>query len=206
MKLGLFLMIGVTMTAADMSGRYHLTGQREMGSELMLKPDGTFEFMWAYGSADYWGRGTWKRDHDVVILTSADSKLKPPFGLVKSAQGKAGETRIRVVGPRGNPVPDIEVYLMVDGDEPIQRRTDSDGVALIETKSAGKRSVVFEIPEALYRGKALPLDDAAMHDFTFEINGEAVTEMRFENELLIIKGEDLLMQHWPNGPQMRYTK
>ena len=31
------------MTAADMSGHYHLTGQREMGSELMLRPDGTFE-------------------------------------------------------------------------------------------------------------------------------------------------------------------
>jgi len=192
------------MTAADMSGHYHLTGQREMGSELMLKPDGTFEYMFAYGSADFWARGTWKTEQGVVVLKSADSKLKPPFGLVKSAVGQAGETRIKVVGPRGNPVPDIEVYLKADGDEPIQKRTDSEGVALIES-SAGKRSVVFEIPEALYRSKPIPLS-AESRDFTFEICGEAVTEARFESEALIIEGADLLMHHWPDGPRMRYVK
>lgn len=38
-----------------------------MGSELLLKPDGTFEFLLAYGAADYHTHGSWRRENDSVV-------------------------------------------------------------------------------------------------------------------------------------------
>ena len=37
----------------------------EVGSELLLRPDGSFEFMLAYGANDQYGKGCWvaKGDH-----------------------------------------------------------------------------------------------------------------------------------------------
>ena len=58
MKLGLILIAASILNGADMTGPYYLRGIMEVGSELLLRPDGTFEFMLSYGAADYWGRGT----------------------------------------------------------------------------------------------------------------------------------------------------
>src|SRR5882724_4805158 len=90
MKLRIFalaaFMAGV-LAADDPAGHYYLQNVREMGSELLLKPDGRFEFMLAYGAADYHAKGSWRHDHDVVILNSEDTNA-PPFRLVRSLAGK----------------------------------------------------------------------------------------------------------------------
>ena len=44
--------------AASPAGHYVLRGVMEVGSELLLKPDGTFEFALAYGATDYYAKGT----------------------------------------------------------------------------------------------------------------------------------------------------
>ena len=62
----------------DAAGHYVLQGVMEVGSELMLKPDGTFEYMLAYGAADYWAKGTWKQEGKAVILHS-NGKEEAPF-------------------------------------------------------------------------------------------------------------------------------
>lgn len=43
----------------DLSGHYVLNGAMEVGSQLLLLPDGQFEFMLAYGAIDQYGRGCW---------------------------------------------------------------------------------------------------------------------------------------------------
>ncbi len=45
--------------AAKYAGHYYLNGVMEVGSELLLKPDGSFEFMLAYGANDQYGKGCW---------------------------------------------------------------------------------------------------------------------------------------------------
>ena len=78
----------------DLAGSYVLHGEMEVGAELLLKPDGKFEFMLAYGAADYWAKGTWKHDGNTVILHSAGKK-EEPFKLLRS---EAGEIRVFVLG------------------------------------------------------------------------------------------------------------
>jgi hypothetical protein len=63
---------GAALAAADaaLAGHYYLYGVTEVGSELLLKPDGTFEWMLAYGAVDQAAHGTWKREAGEVVLTA----------------------------------------------------------------------------------------------------------------------------------------
>jgi hypothetical protein len=50
----------------DLAGHYVVHGVREVGSEFWLKPDGSFEYMLVYGAADYWAKGTWRRQANLA--------------------------------------------------------------------------------------------------------------------------------------------
>lgn len=64
---------------AALVGHYYLSGVRETGSELLLKPDGRFEWFISYGAVDQTAKGRWSRDGQGVTLTadlpSADAPL-----------------------------------------------------------------------------------------------------------------------------------
>src|SRR3954454_9126536 len=107
--LGVMTMGGaMAQQTATLEGHYYLQHVREVGSELMLKPDGTFEFMLAYGAADYWGKGTWKVKDGAVFLNSAPAKDHPPFRLMASSAMKTAAIRVRVQAPNGRAVPNID--------------------------------------------------------------------------------------------------
>ena len=65
-------LFGSLATAADTSdptGHYYLSGMTEVGSELLLKKSGEFEWVLMYGATDMAAQGTWKRDGQRIVLT-----------------------------------------------------------------------------------------------------------------------------------------
>lgn len=57
-----------------LAGHYYLNGVMEVGSELLLRPDGSFEFMLAYGANDQYGKGCWvKRGSTVEVVPTGRS-------------------------------------------------------------------------------------------------------------------------------------
>ncbi|WP_322845292.1 hypothetical protein [Pseudomonas sp. B33.4] len=64
----------ITQASADtpsLDGHYYLSGAMEMGAELLLRKDGTFDAGVAYGSADGFAKGTWQVDKEILTLKSA---------------------------------------------------------------------------------------------------------------------------------------
>ena len=57
----------------DMTGHYYMSGVREVGSELMLRPDGSYEWFLAYGALDQYSVGQWRKSGNEIVLT-ADAK------------------------------------------------------------------------------------------------------------------------------------
>ena len=51
------LLLSSCLPGADLAGHYVLSGVMEVGSELLLEPGGTFQYMLAYGAADYSANG-----------------------------------------------------------------------------------------------------------------------------------------------------
>ena len=197
----------LALFAADLSGAYHLTNVREAGSELLLRPNGSFEYMFAYGAADYWAKGTWKAVNDSVVLTSIPSQGESKaFRLTGSSSSNSPAVQVRLVspGPNPRPVPNIDVTLVtVKGTA--KARTDSSGVAMFE-KTAAIQGVEFEIRVYGFRSGVLGVNPAHS-DFTFEIHGEVITEVRFDAEPLKVDKSNLHMRNWGGGQQeMVYVK
>ncbi len=70
---------------AGLADHYYLSGVMETGSELLLRPDGTFDFYISYGAVDLTARGTWRRDGNGVLLTAAAPDAnKPLFAYVNA--------------------------------------------------------------------------------------------------------------------------
>jgi hypothetical protein len=186
----------------DVAGHYVLRGVMEVGSELLLKPDGQFEFMLAYGAADYFAKGTWHRDKDGVHLKTTGTK-EEPFRFLHSEPGTAGRIRVSVIGKNGRGVPNIRVTLhSAEGDPEAQ--TTEDGAAVFPDVKK-PRAVSFEV--RVYQVEAGPFDINPEHkDISFEINGDAIQQVVFEDERLAIEQDTLVMTHWGTDHPMRYEK
>ncbi len=186
----------------DVAGHYYLQGLREVGSELLLKPDGKFEYMLAYGAADYHAEGSWRRDGDDVVLKTA-GKEEPPFKPIKSEATKTPGVRVWVKAPNGQAVPNIMVILQTPDDN-LEGRTDQDGVAFFP--QAREAKAVWLVVR-VYQLEAGPYAVTAGHnDLHFEINGEAITRVLFKDERLRIDGKALEMRFWNKDQPMRYVK
>jgi hypothetical protein len=56
-------------------GKYEMQGVPEVGSQLVIKKNGSFEFALAYGANDQYGKGCWTQT-DRVIALFADNGRK----------------------------------------------------------------------------------------------------------------------------------
>jgi hypothetical protein len=200
--ISLLAVAALTASGEDLAGHYVLQGVMEVGSELLLKPDGNFEYMLAYGAADYWAKGKWRRENNRVVLESVGKK-EPPFRLLRSEFGKPGSIRVWVIGKNGLGVENIQIALQA-GDRNIEATTTADGVAEFPD-AANARAVTFEV--RVYSIKAGPFAlSPSHHDFYFEINGDAITQVLFKDEPLVIDGNALVMKYWNGEQPFRYEK
>jgi hypothetical protein len=101
---------GCTPGDASLVGHYYLNGVMEVGSELLLKKDGSFEFMLAYGANDQYGKGCWvKKGSTVEIIpagrSSASTHQTPDdsgfSGLVLTISGRSLIWNINNSGHKG---------------------------------------------------------------------------------------------------------
>lgn len=203
-RIILILLTAAALAAqtGNFAGRYFLQNLREAGSELLLRPNGTFEFAFAYGAADYSAKGTWRAQAGAVILNSAAAKPAPPFSLKGSTASQEPAILVRVQGPNGRGIPNIDV-LLGTAKGPLKARTDSSGEAEFP-KDDPAQSVAFSI--RVYELVTEPVKLNPLHnEFTFEINGEAITTVVFADERLVVSGKALILRHWPDR-EMRYEK
>jgi hypothetical protein len=61
---------GCAPADASLAGHYYLSGVMEVGSELLLQPDGQFQYVLAYGALDELAEGCWSRAGDRVTLVA----------------------------------------------------------------------------------------------------------------------------------------
>ncbi|RZG49190.1 hypothetical protein EXG28_06450, partial [Acinetobacter baumannii] len=62
------------------SGHYYLHGVMEVGSELLLQPDGKFQWMLAVGALDQYAEGTWWKNGDCIGL-KPEAKFKKDLSI-----------------------------------------------------------------------------------------------------------------------------
>lgn len=125
-------------TAKSLAGHYYLQGVREVGSELLLKADGSFEWFISYGSVDQFARGRWSVAQDQLELRSVGPEHAPVFRLFSEEEmrvrhpAEAG-TWVAIVGmPQVGPMPGAEVTFETKSGKRVTAVTDAYGDAVAE--------------------------------------------------------------------------
>lgn len=114
------LSLPVSASAADqpapsLPGHYYLQGVTEVGSELLLKKDGKFEWMLAYGNVDQQASGDWRVSGDEVTLQAASLGKAPQFRVFEEEEMRiqkpaAAGLWVAIVGfPQLGPMVGVEV-------------------------------------------------------------------------------------------------
>ncbi|MCC2977707.1 putative holin [Sphingomonas sp. PL-96] len=75
--LAAVLMVPAAVVAAPqgLPGHYYLSGMTEVGSELLLRADGRYRWMLAYGALDLAVEGSWTRSGDTLTLVADPDML-----------------------------------------------------------------------------------------------------------------------------------
>ncbi|PIF13346.1 hypothetical protein [Janthinobacterium sp. 13] len=100
---------------ATLPGHYYLQGVMETGSELLLKKDGTFEWMLSYGNTDEQASGEWRVAGDLVTLEAGNGGKEPQFRVFEEAEMRIQKPAeaglwVAIVGyPQVGPMPGVEV-------------------------------------------------------------------------------------------------
>ena len=188
--------------AASPAGHYVLRGVMEVGSELLLKPDGTFEFALAYGATDYYAKGTWRDEKGDVILNS-EGKDEPPFRLTRSAITKAPGIRVRVHSPDNQPASQIDVVIVTPAGRAAGRTGDDGSVEFADKSGATTAFLHIRVYDVQAGPFAL---DPKQNEYDFELNADAVTRVPFKDERLKQDGTILILLHYGADHPMRYEK
>lgn len=136
---GFLLSAGANAGPADgLAGHYYLEGGRsEVGSELLLRKDGTFEWALMYGAVDQGARGTWAKKDDRVVLTPARAE-EPVFRVFREDDYKArepvepGRWIAMLSVPGLGPLGAVEVRFEARSGKTASAVSEEDGAAVVE--------------------------------------------------------------------------
>jgi hypothetical protein len=200
--------------ARELAGHYYLSGGGEMGSELLLKENGDFDWVLMYGAVDQYAHGTWTLKDGKVRLTSA-AQGKPDFKLFddddygKTKPAEAGMW-IAIVGfPHQGPLPDVEVCFESSSGKTATAVSKPNGDAIVtmpaseQWKRAGLRMNGSKEP---YQWITVPPTRAKTRLAGFTVsNPETVIPSAFKTMMLTVEGRQLRAAD-PNGFSGSYEK
>ncbi|WP_338874335.1 hypothetical protein WBJ53_01810 [Spirosoma sp. SC4-14] len=149
-----------------MVGEYYLTGVREVGSGIKLNADSTFEFFFAYGALDRFGKGTWKFHENQLLLNSA---ARPPkdFALVTSRKEPGDGLMIRIVDPNKQLLHYVDCAIK-NGTDIQQKETNAEGLARFSEPGAEAISLRFQLCPDRYSVFTIDKGEHNYFEFRFE--------------------------------------
>lgn len=126
--------------AAKLSGHYYLEGVNEVGSELLLKKDGKFQWGLSYGAVDQQADGTWTVAGNKVNLVTSSPDGEPVFKLFTEDEFKklgshdeqmAGQWKAEVGIPGRGGMPDVEIKFEANSGKSAIALTSGRGEAVV---------------------------------------------------------------------------
>lgn len=128
---------------ASIPGTYYLQGPGEIGSELVLRENGTYSWMLVEGAHDYANVGTWETEGDGIKLIRKAQEV-PVFRLTRE-----GELRIKKAPALGKwvatvgilhvgPVADVDVMFVSHSGKSAIAQSIPNGDAIVDMEAGEK--------------------------------------------------------------------
>lgn len=136
----LFFMVSPVALAAPapaLPGTYYLSGVPEVGSQLLLQANGTFQWALMYGAVDASAEGTWRLKNQILTLTAAQPDREPVFrafaeGELNVRLRPRSGTWVAIVGiPRVAPAPGMAVRFEARSGKSAEAVSNANGDAVV---------------------------------------------------------------------------
>jgi hypothetical protein len=192
------------VTRESLAGMYD-GHQMEVGAQLLLKPDGHFEYELAYGALDEEGKGTWELKDGAVFLNSVPAVVAPAFVVVSDTPEPKGGLWIKLVKPLSTDSRQRVYLIYGPGEEPDMSEVQDSGYVLVP---AGKKPTAFvmEIPVYPIETKPIPLTGTGGHRFVLKFEPNDIGKADFKMTRLEIKDGALMMTRRDLGLQLEFKK
>ena len=128
----------------QLSGHYYLQNVMETGAELLLRPDGTYEYGLAYGALDQYSKGTWSVKGKKLRLLSNPQPAADAFHWVSATPGADDQPVSVSIEYQGRlPYNDIQLTIVTDQKQAFSQSQWQQGLG---ENDATTETVSIEIP------------------------------------------------------------
>ena len=180
------------VTRESLAGTYD-GGQMEVAAQLLLKPDGHFQYELAYGALDEAAEGTWELKQGAVFLTTFPAVVPPRFVVESDKPDPRGGLSIKFSSGPLMQGARQRVYLIYGPkQEPDMAEIADDGHVPIP---AGRHPVAFlpEIPVYSTITAAIPLTGTRGHRIVMRFEPHDIGKADFHPQPLSIENGVLIM-------------
>ena len=198
-----FLLAATTVSAAPPAGHYRLVGVHDAASELILYPDGRFEYALAYGALDEQAQGRWTSDGKTVHLTTVPKPKPAVFSAGQAERNADAPFTIKVTSPDGRGLAGVDFQLTFDRGEPVESYTQEYGWSLDPAEKRTPRSIRFAVLMYGLVSQTFPIDVTKANQFTFILTPNDLGTIDFENLPLTTEANRLIMHR--DGGDLTYV-
>ncbi|SFG10254.1 TPR repeat [Duganella sp. CF458] len=181
---------------AKLPGHYYLSGVREMGAEILLRPNGKFQYSMSYGAVDEFAQGSWEVWNQQVVFRSDSTPARAASMQVStdapSDAVPAGQVLVDL-RYRGRSIPGFKVVLL--GEAPSKAEGNTGGQGWRTAFSGPVRQIAVSHPE-VDEGKWLvhevAASDAQRRAYQLDFQPPAPAPQAFNHTLEVRDGSLVL--------------
>lgn len=167
-----------------------------MASELILKPDGTFDYFLAAGSLDEMSHGTWRAEGKSLRLTTTPKPVPAVFTAGPIITVPEEKMVIHVTAPSGGGIAAVDFTIGFDAGEPVTGYTQDYGWSLAGDEPRTPRSITFSLPIYEITSQRFTIDLAKGNSQTFILNPNDLGTIDFADVQIDIEPRALVMHRW----------
>jgi hypothetical protein len=176
-----------------LAGRYRLHDGPDVASELLLRPNGKFEYFLMAGSLDEQARGSWRVNGGVLRLTTLPKPVAAVFSTGPASSTADGPLVLHVTTPDGHGIASVHFALGFDAGQPMTGYTQDYGWSLDGTEKRTPRWIVFSVPIYNLRSPRFPIDLAKGNELTFILTPNGLGTFDFTGMRIDIQPRRLIL-------------
>jgi len=176
------------------AGHYRLRDGPDSVSELLLQPDGRFEFGFSAGALDLTAQGRWTSDGRSVTLNTEPRPVPPVFSAGPVSHSNEAPLVVKVQDPSGRGLALIDVRVGFADGRVVEGYTQDYGWQLTE-EGDPRMARWVELSLRMYGlpPQRFPLDPTAGNEFTFTLTPNDLGVQDFRDAVLPITREGLVL-------------
>lgn len=199
------LLAAAAPPAPDPIGRYRLTGEHDVASELIVSRDGHFEYALAAGALDEYAKGRWRRVGNEIRLTTVPKPVPPSFAAGPAKKTAEAPLVLHVLWPDGRDAIGTDLKVEFETGDPLVTYVGGPAEWTMPREET-RRPVAVTVALAMY-GFVSPrfaIDAARANDLTFVITPHDLGKLDMEAFPLEIEPGRLIMHR--GGARVVYVK